>query len=190
MTGAANVFARFLAGRQLDTPRLRLRLLQPADAPALYRILADPAVSRWIYFIARPYTLDHAESWCARARGGAESGQELLFAAVEKSSGMMIGNAGLHLLDHGASGEIGYWLGARHHGQGLATEIAAALVRLGAECAGLATLTATAAPDNVSSVRVLEKNGFTRTGAIDVTAADGSRRHSDVFSRRLEAALA
>ncbi|WP_141607859.1 GNAT family N-acetyltransferase, partial [Myxococcus sp. AB022] len=79
----------------------------------------------------------------------------------------------------GAGGrEIGYWIAAQHTGQGLATEVAAALVRVAFELDGLRRVEIHCDPLNVPSVAVARKLGFTHEGTLRqrLQAADGSWR--------------
>jgi RimJ/RimL family protein N-acetyltransferase len=60
--------------------------------------------------------------------------------------------------------EIGYGIAASRRGRGLATAAVAGMLQRAVGDAGIARLTAETAADNVASQRVLEKNGFTRSG--------------------------
>ena len=62
-------------------------------------------------------------------------------------------------------GEIGYEIEPKFHNQGIATEAVEVVIAYVARHHGFTLLTAQARIDNVASVRVLEKNGFVRTGA-------------------------
>lgn len=55
---------------------------------------------------------------------------------------------------------VGYWIGKRHWGRGLATRGLALLL----EELGPRELHACTASENLASARVLQKNGFTQTG--------------------------
>ncbi|MFE1249488.1 GNAT family N-acetyltransferase [Streptomyces sp. NPDC058735] len=66
--------------------------------------------------------------------------------------------------------ELGYRVGERAAGRGVATAAVAAVCRLAATDYGLTSLTAVTAPDNTASMKVLTRNGFVR---VEQTAADG-----------------
>ena len=57
--------------------------------------------------------------------------------------------------------EVGYRVAAERWGQGMATEMAAALVQVARERLGLAEVVAFTLPENLASRRVMEKVGFT-----------------------------
>jgi RimJ/RimL family protein N-acetyltransferase len=69
--------------------------------------------------------------------------------------------------------EIGYGIEPRHRGAGLATAAVAAIVQIASADPTIDALTAETAIDNLASQRVLEKNGFARTGE-RITAEDGT----------------
>lgn len=56
--------------------------------------------------------------------------------------------------------EIGWVLGAQAHGQGFASEAAAAALRWADESLGTPEIVAIIDPGNAASIRVAEKNGF------------------------------
>ena len=81
-----------------------------------------------------------------------------LNVAIEHA-GELIGDFGVGWDDDGTEAEIGYTLRPEHQGKGFATEVVGAVVaRLFAE--GVERITSSLAPENVASVRVLEKTGF------------------------------
>ncbi len=81
-----------------------------------------------------------------------------LWVAREKSTGAVVGDCGLQPLELPSPDvELGYRLGRRHWGRGLATEAATACLRTRFEKLGLNRIVAVAHPDNAASPRVLEK---------------------------------
>lgn len=62
------------------------------------------------------------------------------------------------------SAVLGYWVGGRHNGTGLATAAVAEAVELATTSLGLHRLQAETLVHNARSQRVLEKNGFSRYG--------------------------
>jgi RimJ/RimL family protein N-acetyltransferase len=69
--------------------------------------------------------------------------------------------------------EIGYGIEPRHRGAGLATGAVAGIAEIASADPTISALTAETAIDNIASQRVLEKNGFVRTGE-RITAEDGA----------------
>jgi RimJ/RimL family protein N-acetyltransferase len=79
--------------------------------------------------------------------------------------------------EQNASGDIGYALREDVWGQGYGTEVARALIDLGFTQLGLHRVWATVHPENVASIRVLEKAGMTYEGRLrdDRRMPDGWR---------------
>jgi RimJ/RimL family protein N-acetyltransferase len=61
-----------------------------------------------------------------------------------------------------SKGHFGYWVGKDARGRGVATRALRLLTRWAAEEHGLARLQLIVEPENVASIRVAEKAGFTR----------------------------
>jgi ribosomal-protein-alanine N-acetyltransferase len=92
--------------------------------------------------------------------------RNLLDWAIEhRQDRKMIGRMGLHAyhaLDQRA--ELGYAFNRNYWGQGYATEAAKCLLEYGFNTLKLHRISATVLPDNVASMRVLEKLGMIREG--------------------------
>ena len=99
----------------------------------------------------RMRTNPEGRGWCARLM-------------VDLEDGSLVGNCGFHgpPEDVGRA-EIGYTVLEQHRRRGLATEAARALLDYAATH-GAAQVFASAARDNVPSLRVIEKLGFHQTG--------------------------
>lgn len=94
-------------------------------------------------------------------------------------SGPVVGIVTL-LISHGGVGEVGYWVAVDHAGQGLATEAARALLRFAFEDLRLYRVELRAGADNLRSLRVAEKLGFTREGLLR-NGLDGSEGPFDTY---------
>jgi ribosomal-protein-alanine N-acetyltransferase len=79
-----------------------------------------------------------------------------------RADGCFVGRGGLKRvhIDGRDEVEIGYGLRAEFWGQGLASEIAEAGIRIGFELLGLADIVCFTLPTNTRSRRVMEKAGF------------------------------
>jgi len=77
-------------------------------------------------------------------------------------SGEFVGRAGLRFLEIGSSSEveIGWGLRPAFWGQGLAAEIARECLVVTREILGFDTIVATAQPENIASLRVMERLGM------------------------------
>jgi RimJ/RimL family protein N-acetyltransferase len=91
--------------------------------------------------------------------------KNILLGIVRKDSGDLIGSAGLFRSDGDATeAEVGYSLQTDHWGNGYATEAARAMIDFGFREWHLHRVHARCDPENLGSVRVLEKCGMRREG--------------------------
>jgi [ribosomal protein S5]-alanine N-acetyltransferase len=144
------------------TERLELRAFEPADLHALHAVYGDPEVTRWM----PPYpTIEHTRRALEKHVAAGRTGGAALWAVVERSSGELIGDAGLAALNGvGPEVELGYTLGRRWWGRGYATEAARACLAEAFGPLGLKRVVAVVRPENAASIHVLEKLGMTCEG--------------------------
>jgi 8-oxo-dGTP diphosphatase len=151
------------AGPVLQTPRLKLRPLVAADAAPFHRLINDWDICRKLPDAPFPYPADLAGDWIEHASADRAANKAHHFALVHE--GVLAGCAGLRLSRDKKSAELGYWLGKKFWGQGLAKEVAGRLVSWGFATLSVARITATVAADNEASIAVLRRAGFAQTGA-------------------------
>lgn len=152
-------------GPILDTTRLRLRPLLPADAGRVAEILNHPEVGWMIRQIPLPYPREAARNWLEGYAAERAMGRAYRFGVI--SDHRLIGCADVDHIDTG-EGEIGYWFDPAHWGQGFAQEAVTAVLQFAFTGLGLTSLTATHAVDNERSERLLGKLGFSKTGDLQV----------------------
>ncbi len=163
----------------LKTERLTLRPLAPADAPALHRLINDWDVTRTLAAVPFPYPRDLADEWIALARAQIEAGTayHLAVTGTEGVQELLVGGVGLRIAEDRRSGALGYWVGRRFWGHGVATEAAGRLVRWALANLDLDLLTAQVATDNPASAAVLRRIGFRQVGEGQQTfAARGGKQ--------------
>lgn len=79
---------------------------------------------------------------------------------------------------------LGYSIGERWNGRGLATEAVGLAVRFAFEDAGLHRVQAAVMPRNTASIRVLERNGFREEGyAVDYLKINGAWEDHRIYAR-------
>ncbi len=152
------------AFRPLTAGRLTLRPFEPADAEQLHRLVNDWAVVRMLSRLPFPYPRTLADEWIGSStrQVDAGTGYPLAITRVEDGTETLIGCAEIGI--EGSVGELGYWVGRRYWGQGVATEAAGRLARWALANLDLDGLAATVATDNPASAAVLERIGFKRAG--------------------------
>ena len=83
---------------------------------------------------------------------------------LERATQTVVGDAGFEGPPTGGVVEIGYSVTPGRRRRGYASEAARALVGWALAQDGVDTVVAGCAPDNIASVRTLERLGFVRTG--------------------------
>ncbi|MCP3980530.1 MAG: GNAT family N-acetyltransferase [bacterium] len=144
----------------LETDRLILRELTPADADDLYGWFSDPEVMRWF---PSTRTREEAEAWIERGLGWYERYGFGFWGAVLRETGALIGYIGLVVqeVDGDERVEIGYMLARKYWGHGFATEGAIACREYAFDTLGIDHVISIIHPQNMSSRRVAERNGMT-----------------------------
>lgn len=143
----------------LETPRLKLRPVQPGDAPELEAFYGDPAVMEIRKYgvmdgeVARGQVEVMVAHWRTHGFG--------MWVVEDKATGAFGGECGLRWVEDGSEVELSYGLYPRYRGRGLATEAARAALDFGADTLGLERIVAFSRGDNRVSHHVLEKLGMT-----------------------------
>jgi len=151
----------------LETERLTLRPFRENDVAAFFELSQDPEVMRYVGDRRVP-TLQ--ESWRAIAgwlghwalRGYGQ------WAIEERTSGRLIGRAGIINPVNWPGAEVGYLLGRAWWGHGYATEAARAAMDWGFEQIGFADLLSLIDPDNNASIAVATRLGELLRGETDL----------------------
>jgi 8-oxo-dGTP diphosphatase len=155
--------ATHFAPQVLRTPRLSLRPLLAEDAGEFHRLINDWDICRTLPDAPFPYPAQLATDWIEAAATDRAAGKAHQFAIEQKSTGALIGCAGLRLSRDHKSADLGYWLGRRHWGEGFGAEAAARLTEWGFAELSVAKITATVAADNFASIAILRRAGFLQT---------------------------
>lgn len=157
-----------LIATPLQTPRLRLRIVEPGDGPPLEKIINDREIASNTNSIPYPYPAGGLQSWIEEHRELARTGEALSLAVLPRdpAAGPPRGIMGLAIDRESRTAELGYWLGREYWGQGLATEAAQAVLQCGFESLGLLRIHAHHLTRNPASGRVLEKAGMLQEGVL------------------------
>ena len=147
----------------LDTMRLRLRRLCPADEADLVALDSDALVMRYIGNPPGIRTHDETVDR-VRQRIDADHGAAGWWVIEGKRDGVFHGVGLLLPMPDGDDVEVGYRLARASWGRGIATEAAAALIDHAFTRLALPRVVAVVYPDNHLSRRVLGKLGFTHDG--------------------------
>ncbi len=115
----------------LTTERLILRPPIPEDAEQLHRLVNDWGVVRMLSRLPFPYPRTLTDEWIASTidQRVAGTGYHLVITGQEDGQELVIGCVGLRLDLKPRTGNLGYWVGRRYWGHGVATEAAGRVAR-------------------------------------------------------------
>ena len=150
----------------IESPRLRIRLVESSDIADLLQVNGDEEVTRFLPYAPWSSIAD-GEAWLARMNALSAAGTALQFAIIEKASGRAIGTLLLFRYDEAsARAEIGYVMGRAQWGRGFTHEALGALLESAFGTVGLNRIEANVEPDNVASNKLLLKLGFVLEGRL------------------------
>lgn len=144
----------------IETERLYIRPFTLADIEPSYEMNLDSEVSKYTgdggivsrHEIERRITEDVLGDYKKHGYGR--------LAVVLKAENKFIGFTGLKYLEDFDEVDLGFRYLKAYWGKGLATEAAKASLKLGFETLGLTKIIAMVLPENLKSIRVLEKLKF------------------------------
>ena len=162
----------------LETERLILRKLTPADEADVFAYASDPEVARLVPWEAH-CSLDDTRRFLRGVLERYARGEPDVWAIAEKASGRVIGTIrmGEYRVQHGRA-SVGYALARSYWNRGLTTEALRAVLRFGFDVVGLNRILAVCYPENPASARVMEKVGMTYEGTLRDAAFEKGRYRS------------
>lgn len=148
----------------LRTRRLLLREMTEGDISDLEEMLLDPEV---MYAYPHTFTKEDVENRLARQQQRYRQDGFGLWAVVLRSTGEMVGQAGLTWQDCEGQPvlEVGYLLKKRFWHQGYASEAARACRDYAFRVLGAEKVSSIIKTDNLASIRVAQRNGMAREKA-------------------------
>lgn len=161
-----------LFGLVLRTPRLELRLPSPEQLAALGELAADgihdPAVMPFLMpwtDVEPPARARSVLQWQWR-QWAEHTPQKWALGMAVLAGGEVVGVQDIGASDFAVTREVGTgsWLGSRHHGRGIGTEMRAAVLHLGFAGLGAEYATSGAFTDNRPSLGVSRKLGYAEDG--------------------------
>ena len=145
----------------LTTPRLLLRETTVEDVDSFLSIYSDPAITRYTEALYPreeeiAYTRDYIRNMYEFYGFG-------IWTVIERSTGVIIGRAGLTMREGYEDPELGYVIGTPWQNLGYAAEALRAILTYAKEELCLDTIRALVKPDNKKSRHLLEKLGFSES---------------------------
>ncbi len=145
---------------KIETERLLLRPIDTSDATAVFKLVNNRNVAKWLTAVPWPYTMRDAEEFVARSRKQ-ETGEYHIIEIEGQLAGCI---SCAHMKD------LGYWLGEPYWGRGFMGEAAKAVTKA-FFAKGHDELQSGYVLGNVGSQRILENLGFQNTKVIDARPA-------------------
>src|SRR5262245_53385727 len=133
-----------------------LRDVTEGDLPIFFEQQRDPVANRMAAFTAK----DPADRAAFRAKWAKILGDDSITKRTILFGGRVAGNIGAFVAPWSGQLEVTYWIGREFWGKGIATKALAVFL----SAVKIRPVYARAAKDNIASLRVLEKCGFTIAG--------------------------
>jgi len=151
---------------KLQTERLVLRKMKVSDSASLFTIWSDPEVTKFMNinsFTDESQAVDMIEILDKLSR----ENRAIRYSIIELESNEIIGSCGYNSLDFSNSkAEIGYDISKDFWGKGYAPEAILSLMDYAFSALELNRIEAKAEPENVNSIKVLQKLNFTFEGTM------------------------
>ena len=151
----------------LETERLLLRPLEPADLDVIWADISDPEISRYMAWEAhtdRAQTMDFLKNEQARR----EAGKGITWAIFKDNSfcGIfsVIGIVRSHRALTYNKAELAYWLGRKYQGQGIMTEAGRRVLQFAFQELGLHKIFVSHFSINKASENLIKRLGFRYVG--------------------------
>ncbi len=149
---------------QVQGHLVNLRRIRHTDFIDIARHANDITVARNT-FIPYPYGPGEAHEFIRRSAKFWRKGEAYHYALEDPSTGEFIGGIGLEVISRKhCCVELGYWLGQSYRGRGIVPEAVKLALRVAFKDLKQMRVQAHVFEGNGSSVRVLEKCGFTYEG--------------------------
>lgn len=146
----------------LETARLILSVGKISEAPQMLELNSDPEVTR--YTQDPLHHLHEAENIIRERILPQWEKYKMGRFTVRLKDGTYIGWCGLRFFPEYDEVDLGYRLMRKYWGQGHATEASQAVLKYGFETLSLKRIMAKAVPENISSIKIMQKLGMTFRG--------------------------
>ncbi len=150
----------------LRTERLYLRKMMEADSPCLFKIWSNPDVTKFMN-IENFSGENQAKEMINFLNELSAQNKAMRYTIIEAKTNQILGSCGFNTLDYeNMKAEIGYDLDSTFWGKGYGTEAVSYLVDYAFEHLNFIRIEAKVEPENLNSIKVLQKLGFTFEGTL------------------------
>ncbi len=168
----------------LTTERLTLRQIRESDKHEMFAMRSNPTL---MHFVPRPLAqnVEEAATLIETINENTAKNDAINFAITITGEDKLIGMVGYHRMqkEHFRA-EIGYMLHDDYHGKKVMEEAINAVVQFGFKEMKLHSIEAVIAPENIASIKLIEKCGFVKEAYFkDKEFVKGAFRDLLVFSK-------
>jgi RimJ/RimL family protein N-acetyltransferase len=173
---------------KFETKRLLIRAPKDQDAQMLYDAICESyeQLKPWMPWAQQKPILAELKANIRKARQQFYDREDLRLHLFEKETGELVGCSGLHRMDWNVRKfEIGYWVRSSYAGRGLITEAVAGITEFAIRKLDANRIEIRTHPENVRSIKVAERLGFTLEGVLrrDRFDMNGELRDTMVFAK-------
>ena len=177
---------------RFDTERLTIRVPRAGDGPSVNAAVIESldTLRPWMPWAQSAPSLEQSEINCRKAWAQFLLRNDITLRLYLKGTDTCVGSSGLHQIDWSVPKfEIGYWVGQRHEGQGLATEAVRAIADFAVASLAARRLEIRTDSRNERSRRVAERAGFRLDAILNHSARDmhGDLCHMCLYMRPIDA---
>lgn len=163
---------RFTPFPQLHTRRFRLRQLNPDDTPEMFIQRSHPVILRYINREPQQKT-EEALQFIEKVLKLEANNESITWAIVPERETKLIGTICLWNINKEKHiAEVGYALHPDHFNKGVMSEVIAEILDFAFNSLSLERVDAFTNKENSASIRMLEKNGFSRNQAYEQVYED------------------
>ncbi|TDF93047.1 GNAT family N-acetyltransferase [Paenibacillus piri] len=169
---------------ELHTERLHLRKMKISDSPSLFKIWSDPEVTKFMNINC--FTDENqANDMIKLLDELSKDNKAIRFSIIEIESNEIIGTCGYDSLDfENVKAEIGFDIARAFWGKGYASEAISSLIDYAFSSLKLNRIEAQVEPENVNSVKVLQKLNFIFEGTLrQYERVNGKFKDLSIYSK-------
>ncbi len=157
----------------LETERTVIRELSLNDIDDLFSLYEDPEIKRFIppLLPTKEEETEFQKAYIEKMYGFAGYG---FWNVYDRHTGELIGRAGISCREGFDEAELGYLLKKSHRGCGIASEICSAIIEYAKSTLGMESLNLFLQKENLPSIRLAERLGFTNTGEM-ISGVNGQK---------------
>ncbi|MDQ0090909.1 ribosomal-protein-alanine N-acetyltransferase [Paenibacillus anaericanus] len=169
---------------ELHTERLHLRKMKVSDSSNLFKIWSDPEVTRFMN-VSCFTDENQAKEMINLLDDLSRDSKAIRFSIIIKESNEIIGSCGFNSFDfENEKAEIGYDVAKSYWGRGYASEAICTLLDHAFSSLKLNRVEAKVDPENVNSIKLLQKLNFTFEGTLrQYERVEGKFNDLNIYSK-------